>query len=223
MKPRFKCPHYIKAGNRTIVQVEPTNEGWLEARCDAGHQFETLIRYHEFQILFEIGINAIHDGCHRKAIGSFAASYQRFIEFFVRIVVMSAEEDVKKNRQGVETYAQPVGAASRRLYFHPSHDLQGVAHAAACPAGRQRLSGATRRLPFRPPIRIGREHCQVNRPNALCIKEAHLRVWNHSPSGLPVHPLIRASAHQGFRAWGLTPRQGMRPFQAPRSFIANHD
>jgi hypothetical protein len=96
MKLRFKCPHCIQTGNREIIQVEPTNEGWFEATCAAGHQFEASILYHDFQILFEIGINAIHDGYYREAIGSFAASYERFLEFFVRIVVMSSEGDAEE-------------------------------------------------------------------------------------------------------------------------------
>ncbi len=54
------------------------------------------VGYHDFQILFEIGINAIHDGYYREAIASFTASYERFLEFFTRIVVTasgtSAEE-----------------------------------------------------------------------------------------------------------------------------------
>ncbi|EKK02627.1 hypothetical protein RBSH_02059 [Rhodopirellula baltica SH28] len=37
-------------------------------------------------MLFEIGTNALYDGYYREAIGSFTASYERFLEFFIRIV-----------------------------------------------------------------------------------------------------------------------------------------
>ena len=90
MKLRIDCPECFQTGKASTVQVEPTNEGRFEATCDAGHHFNISILYHDFQILFEIGINAIHDGYYREAIGSFTASYERFLEFFVRIVVTSS-------------------------------------------------------------------------------------------------------------------------------------
>lgn len=90
MKLRLNCPECSKIGKATAVQVEPTNEGRFEATCDAGHHFKMSAGYHDFQILFEIGINAIRDGYYREAIGSFTASYERFLEFFIRIVVTAS-------------------------------------------------------------------------------------------------------------------------------------
>jgi hypothetical protein len=62
MKLRIDCPECFQTGKASTVQVEPTNEGRFEATCDAGHHFNISILYNDFQILFEIGINAIHDG-----------------------------------------------------------------------------------------------------------------------------------------------------------------
>ncbi len=91
MKLRINCPKCIGSGEQTVVKVEPTNDGRFEATCSAGHHFKTTVGYHDFQILFEIGVNAIHDGYYREAVGSIAASYERFLEFFIRIVAKKSE------------------------------------------------------------------------------------------------------------------------------------
>ena len=74
MKLLLDCLECKLTGKAAVVRVEPTNEGRFEATCDAGHHFEMSVGYHDFQILFEIGISAIHDGYYREAIGSFTAS-----------------------------------------------------------------------------------------------------------------------------------------------------
>lgn len=76
------------------VQLEPTNTGHFEATCKAGHEFKLSAAYHNFQILFEIGLHAICDGYYREAIGSFTACYERFLEFFVKLIVRA---------EGIET------------------------------------------------------------------------------------------------------------------------
>ena len=87
------CPTCINTGKVTFVEIEPTNEGRFNATCDAGHEFDISVGYHDFQILFEIGINAIHDGYYREAIGSFTASYERFLEFFTRLITFCSKID----------------------------------------------------------------------------------------------------------------------------------
>ncbi len=94
MKLRINCPECSRTGEPSVVKVEPTNEGRFEATCAAGHHFEMSVGYHDFQILFEIGFNAIHDGYYREAIGSFTASYERFLEFFTGIVVNASGTNV---------------------------------------------------------------------------------------------------------------------------------
>tara|TARA_R110002073_G_scaffold8027_22_gene44937 strand:- start:27230 stop:27928 length:699 start_codon:yes stop_codon:yes gene_type:complete len=91
MKLKLYCPHCSHSGDRSTIHVEPTNEGRYSATCESGHAFDIAVGYHDFQILFEIAINAIHDGYYREAVGSFTASYERFLEFFVRIAVGASE------------------------------------------------------------------------------------------------------------------------------------
>jgi hypothetical protein len=71
------------------VDLIPKNVCQYEIVCPNGHRFSANILYHEFQKLFEMAINALLDNYYREAIGSFAASYERFMELFVRIVVKS--------------------------------------------------------------------------------------------------------------------------------------
>jgi hypothetical protein len=58
-----------------------------EIECPNGHRFEANILYHEFQKLFEVAVNALADDYYREAVSSFAASYERFMELFIRIVM----------------------------------------------------------------------------------------------------------------------------------------
>jgi hypothetical protein len=50
----------------------------------------------KFEVLFDLAANAIVDGYYREAIASFAASLERFFEFFVHVACLKqgVEEDV---------------------------------------------------------------------------------------------------------------------------------
>jgi hypothetical protein len=68
------------------VELAPKNDCVYDITCPKGHTFQANVLYHEFQKLFEVAIDALADGYHREAIGTFAASHERFIELFIGIV-----------------------------------------------------------------------------------------------------------------------------------------
>ena len=87
MEITIRCPDC--AGKDSIhfaVKLEQKNDCVHEVECPRGHRFKINIAYHPFQKLFEIAVYALADGYFRESIGSFAASYERFLELFVRIV-----------------------------------------------------------------------------------------------------------------------------------------
>jgi hypothetical protein len=89
MKIEFSCPYCISKGKANIFSVElaQKNDCFYTVNCGKGHEYSVNIAYHPFQRLFEIGVNAIYDGYYREAIGSFAASYERFFELFIKIII----------------------------------------------------------------------------------------------------------------------------------------
>ncbi|MGY2490980.1 hypothetical protein [Cupriavidus sp. CP313] len=66
--------------------IEIGNDNRHKVICDKGHEFSLLITQQKHEILFEVATRAIVDGYHREAISSFAASLERYYEFFVRVI-----------------------------------------------------------------------------------------------------------------------------------------
>jgi hypothetical protein len=88
MKIHINCPECSAELQRLFaVDLEPKNDCVYEIECPRGHRFRANVLYHEFQKLFEVAVNALADNYYREAIGSFAASYERFMELFIRIVM----------------------------------------------------------------------------------------------------------------------------------------
>ena len=88
MKVFLHCPSCDFAAAKLFsVELLPKNDCVYEIECPKGHRFLANILYHEFQKLFEVAVNALADDYYREAVGSFAASYERSMELFIRIVM----------------------------------------------------------------------------------------------------------------------------------------
>lgn len=88
MRVFIHCPSCdVTTASQFTVELLPKNDCVYEIECPRGHRFVANILYHEFQKLFEVAVNALADEYYREAVGSFAASYERFIELFIRIVM----------------------------------------------------------------------------------------------------------------------------------------
>lgn len=82
------CPSCdFTTGDQFSRELLPKNDSVYEIECPNGHRFSANILYHEFQKLFEVAVSALADDYYREAVGSFAASYEQFIELFIRIVM----------------------------------------------------------------------------------------------------------------------------------------
>ena len=55
--------------------------------CPKGHVTDFLLTNPRFEVLFEVGLNAIVDGYPREAVNSFAGSLERFQEFAIRVLI----------------------------------------------------------------------------------------------------------------------------------------
>jgi len=66
---------------------EIRDDGIYENRCPAGHDTTTFLQQQKFEVLFEVGANAILDGYYREAVSSFTSSLERFYEYALRILL----------------------------------------------------------------------------------------------------------------------------------------
>ncbi len=64
-----------------------SDNGIYEACCAKGHISKVILDNVKFELLFEMGLNAIVDGYPREAVSSFASALERFYEFYWRVVM----------------------------------------------------------------------------------------------------------------------------------------
>ncbi len=56
--------------------------------CENGHKQTVLLQQQKFEMLFEVGANAILDGYYREAVSSFASSLERAYQFFSTVCLI---------------------------------------------------------------------------------------------------------------------------------------
>lgn len=82
-----------------FTAIELNDKGYYELTCSKGHNTIILLQNTKFEVLFEMGANAILDGHYREAISSFTASLERFYEYCIELFTYSnnIDETVYKN------------------------------------------------------------------------------------------------------------------------------
>lgn len=82
---------HVSGGNFDIGFMELREDNTYRAECDKGHVTLTALQEQRFQLLFEVGAQAIADGYYRDAVASFTSSLERFYEFFIRVCCYQKE------------------------------------------------------------------------------------------------------------------------------------
>lgn len=77
-----KTPHY-----QCSKLIDVSDSRAYPFTCDAGHDTIVFLSDFKFQILFEIGVNAIVDGYYRESVSSFTSALERFYEHFIKTVL----------------------------------------------------------------------------------------------------------------------------------------
>lgn len=70
--------------------ARPSDDGKYEVRCALGHVGTVFVDNVKFELLFEMGLNAVVDGYPREAVSSFASALERFYEFYCHVVADSS-------------------------------------------------------------------------------------------------------------------------------------
>lgn len=65
---------------------ELLNDGVYTVHCPKGHTGKVVLDNLHFELLFDLGINAIGDGYYREAVASTTAALERYYEFFVKTI-----------------------------------------------------------------------------------------------------------------------------------------
>jgi len=64
-----------------------SDDGQYEVECEKGHVSAVILDNIKFELLFEMGLNAIVDGYTREAVSSFSSALERFYEFYWHVVM----------------------------------------------------------------------------------------------------------------------------------------
>lgn len=118
MKLELVCPLCLALpqvdfeGQVQLVQTEVRDDGAYLSHCPKEHPFVTYLQQQLFEMLFELGVNAIVDGYYREAVSSFAASLERFYEYSMR-VFMAAQ--AVRGEQWNEAWKPVANSSERQL------------------------------------------------------------------------------------------------------------
>jgi hypothetical protein len=94
---RLFCPKCAYAVSKKLVDYAEidvyspmsrlSDSGKYQVACGHGHTSTVVLNNLKFELLFEMGINAIVDGYAREAVSSFSAALERFYEFYWRVAL----------------------------------------------------------------------------------------------------------------------------------------
>lgn len=64
---------------------EVLDKGIYKTQCPKGHKGTIVVNNLKFELLFDLGLNAIIDGYYREAVASITSAMERFYEFFIKV------------------------------------------------------------------------------------------------------------------------------------------
>jgi hypothetical protein len=65
---------------------EVINDGIYHTHCNKGHNGVVVLQNLQFELLYELAVNAIADCYYREAVASATAAMERYFEFFIKVV-----------------------------------------------------------------------------------------------------------------------------------------
>ncbi|WP_372378321.1 hypothetical protein ACBZ91_04175 [Vibrio natriegens] len=98
MKFNHICPYCMRdafsnSGLNTLTfRLTPHmihDSGVHEITCPIGHEYSVVLSAAKYEILFDVGMNALNDGYTRESVSSFASSLERFYEFFINFQILN--------------------------------------------------------------------------------------------------------------------------------------
>lgn len=106
------CALTAEDARESISYVELRDDAYYELECNRGHRRSAILTERKFAVLFESGAMALLDGYTREAVSSFAASLERFYEYWIKAVLLAAGT----THEMLEQWWKLVAAQSERQY-----------------------------------------------------------------------------------------------------------
>ncbi|MDE4099747.1 hypothetical protein [Phaeobacter gallaeciensis] len=79
-----QCLNEFGLGGLQPAVVQMNDERAFDMICPKGHKILTVIQQPKYEVLFEVGMNALVDGYSREAVTAFASSLEVYYEFCIR-------------------------------------------------------------------------------------------------------------------------------------------
>lgn len=108
MKFPLTCAQCLQEGFpnfSSLSMFEYNDDGRYETSCNKGHVSIIILQQQKFEILFDIGANAIIDGYYREAVSSFTSSLERFYEFFIKVICSTKQIELNQFREAWKAVA----------------------------------------------------------------------------------------------------------------------
>ena len=102
MKLSVGCPQCLEESGlpqSNLDTVELEEDGIYKFICPEGHETYTYLQNQKFELLFESGSLALIAGYPREAVSSIVASFERFLEFYIKLILKEkriSEEVIRK-------------------------------------------------------------------------------------------------------------------------------
>ena len=94
MKLSIGCTQCLRETNLPqpiLGYVELQDNGIYKVVCPKGHETYELLENQRFELLFQSGSLALIAGYPREAVSSIVASFERFIEYYIRLILFAKE------------------------------------------------------------------------------------------------------------------------------------
>jgi len=108
----IECPLTDENLREVANYVELRDDAYYEVECSRGHRRSIILTEYKFAVLFESGAMALLDGYPHEAVSSFAASLERFYEYWIKAVLLAGGTPPKMLADGWKL----VAAQSERQY-----------------------------------------------------------------------------------------------------------
>lgn len=106
--------------NFEFSKSEITDDGAYRMECSNGHISYTIFQNEKFEILFDMGADALNSGYKHESVACFAASLERFHEWVINLILLKREinqEDFYKTWKYVHKQSERQLGAFYFLYL----------------------------------------------------------------------------------------------------------
>lgn len=96
LTPCMKCFQENGVTNLSIELQNIKDDGMYKIKCNRGHIDYQILSNEKFEVLFDMGLDALNNGYRQEAVACFTTSLERFHEWFIKLILFKKGIDIKK-------------------------------------------------------------------------------------------------------------------------------